>query len=139
MKLAGVLSVALFFTSMLAQAPQSYRTVHSIASNGANVQSRFFDAKEGNRLQVSISCNFVDNTCLAGSPYYWDGVHNTYYRLREMLSLRQMNLIAGTQQQFFVITLGPLTRKQIQVVAPGEKLFADYTLLVQEDTSIETK
>ena len=99
----------------------------------------FFDAMEGNRLHASVSCSFVDYPCLAGAPVYWDGVHKSYYHFIEIVSLHQINPLRGTQQQFFVLTIKPLATKQIQVIAPGEKYFADYTLLVQEDTSIETK
>jgi len=139
MKLAAVLSVALFPGLLLAQAPQPYRTSHSTSTNGVSIHTKFFAAIEGNRLQVSVSCNFVDYPCLAGSPVYWDGVHRSYYRLAEIVGLHQMNLLTGMQQHFFVLTVGRLTTRQIQVIAPGEKLFADYTLLVQEDTSIDTK
>lgn len=140
MKLITDLFGTLFVTALLsAQAPQAYRTVHSTATNGAAINTKFFDAIEGNRLQASVSCSFVDYPCLAGAPVYWDGVNKSYYRFTEIVSLHQMNWPKGTQQQFFVVTIKPLTKKQIQVIAPGEKLFADYTLLVQEDTSIDTK
>ncbi len=139
MKLAAVLLLALSPALLSAQAPQSYRTVHTATTNGAGINTKFFDAIEGNRLQASISCDFVDYACLAGAPVYWDGIHQSYIRFTEIVSLHQMNFLAGTQQQFFVLTIGPLSTKLIQVIAPGEKLFANYSLLVQEDTSIDTK
>jgi hypothetical protein len=139
MKLAAFLLLAFSPALLFAQAPQSYRTVHTATTNGASINTKFFDAIEGNRLQASVSCNFVDWACLAGAPVYWDGIHQSYIRFIEIVSLHQMNLLAGTQQQFFVLAIGPLTTKQIQVIAPGEKLYANYSLLVQEDTSIDTK
>ncbi len=140
MKLAvAVLLVTVFPALLSAQAPQAYRTVHTSATNGLSIHTKFFDAIEGNRLQASVSCNFVNYPCLAGPPVYWDGVHRTYHQLVEIVSLHQLNVLSGTQQQFFALTIKPLTTKQIQVIVPGTKLFADYTLLVQEDTSIETK
>jgi hypothetical protein len=140
MKLAAALLLVALFPALLpGQAPQAYRTVHSSSTNGFSIHTKFFDAIEGNRLQASVSCNFVDSACLASPPVYWDGVHKTYRHFVEIVSLHQLNVLAGTQQQFFALTIKPLTRKQIQVIAPGAKLFAGYTLLVQEDTSIETK
>ena len=139
MKLAA-LSVVLLSGLLLAQAPQSYRTLHSTSIYGYTLQTKFFDAVEGNQLLASISCNFVDYACLAATPVYWDGVHSgIYYHFRELVSLHQVNISNGTQQQFFVLNIKPLTTKQIQVIAMGEKLSANYTLLVQENTGVDTK
>ncbi len=140
MKLPAVLLLILFPGLLFAQAPQSYRTLHSTSSNGFNIKSKFFEAAEGNRLLASVSCNFVNVLCLAGVPVYWDGVHaERYCRFKEIVSLRQTNIAMGTQEQFFVLTVEALTTKQIQVIAPGEEAFADYVLLVQEDTGIDTR
>jgi len=138
MKLAAVLSVVLFSGLLFGQAPQSYRTLRSTSTNGYSLQSKFFDADPGDRLLVSVSCNFTAYPCLAGPPIYWDGV-GAYHPLREIVSLRQLNVPAGTQQQFFTLKVKSLTATQIQVIAPGMMFRANYVLLVQENTSIHTK
>jgi hypothetical protein len=140
MKLAAILLLILLPGLLFAQAPQSFRTLHMTATNGFSIQTKFFDATEGSRLMASVSCNFVDHPCLAGPPVYWDGVHAGHFcYFKEIVPLRQINMALGTQEQFFVLTVKPLAAKQIQVIAPGNLLSANYILLVQEDTGIDTK
>jgi len=137
MKLA-VLSVVLFCGLLFGQAPQSYRTLRSTSTNGYSLQSKFFDADPGDQLLVSVSCNFTAYPCLAGPPVYWDGT-GVYHYFKEIVSLRLLNALAGTQEQFFALKVKPPTTRQIQVIAPGMVYRANYVLLVQENTSIHTK
>jgi len=138
MKLAAVLSLVLFCGLLFGQAPQSYRTLRSTSTNGYSLQSKFFDADPGDQLLVSVSCNFTAYPCLAGPPVYSDGA-GVYYQFKEMVSLRMLNVPAGTQQQFFTLKVKAPTTRRIHVIAPGMIYRANYVLLVQENTSIDTK
>jgi hypothetical protein len=99
--------------------------------DATHIQTGYFSAKANDLIHVTVDCNFAEYACLAGVPVLMaDGKVVAYCYEHPY----EHSYGAGAQEQVYSCRVPQSGR--ILVNAPGEVLFAQYDMLVQDDSSI---